>query len=115
MRTAMELLITFRLTLRYFGIPLDQPTTLLCDNDAACKNARHPESKLTKNHNQANFHKSREAVAALIIRVAYEDSPTNILDLFTKVKSAIERKRLLFKFTYKVTSNHKFKVSTSAK
>ena len=103
MKTTVKLLIAFRFKLRCFIITLDQPTSLLFDNDTVCKNIRSLESKLSRKHNQIAFHKSREAVAALITRVAHEDSPTNFSDLFTMIKTANERERLLLSLRIDLT------------
>ena len=72
----------------------------MCDNETVCNNTRSPDSRLNKKHNAIAFHKSREAVAANVIRVAHESSITNLSDILTKQKSTIERERILFKFTY---------------
>jgi hypothetical protein len=45
------------------------------------KNASTPESVLSKKHNTINYHAVHEAVD---IRVAKEDSTTNVADLLTK-------------------------------
>ena len=100
LKTAVEMIIVFRFKLRCFDVSIDWPTNVLCDNETVCNNTRSPDSRLNKKHNAIAFHKSREAVAASIIRIAHESSTTNISDFLTKQKSAKERDRLLFKFTY---------------
>ena len=66
------------------GIPLDGPTSVLCDNEAVVKNTSIPESMLKKKHNSIAYHRCREAVAAGTVRVAKEASETNLADAFTK-------------------------------
>ena len=100
LKTAVEMIIAFRFKLRCFGVPIDGPTNVMCDNETVCNNTRSPDSRLNKKHNAIAFHKSREAVAANVIRVAHESSITNLSDILTKQKSTIERERILFKFTY---------------
>jgi hypothetical protein len=67
-----------------FGIPIKGPAYVYCDNQGVAKNASIPESVLSKKHNAINYHAVREAVAANILRVAKEDSTTNVADLLTK-------------------------------
>ena len=72
----------------------------MCDNETVCNNTMTPDSRLNKKHNAIAFHKSRETVAADVIRVDHESSITNLSDILTKQKSTIERERIMFKFTY---------------
>ena len=44
-----------------------------------------PESPLKKKHNAIAYHKARESIAAGILRIAKEDSKTNIADILTKL------------------------------
>ena len=69
MKTAVELLIAFRFKLRCFIITLNQPTRLIYDNDTVCKTYEVLSQSCLETHNQIAFHKSREAIAALITRV----------------------------------------------
>ncbi len=59
--------------LRMFGIPIEGPTNVFCDNEAVTKSAIHSESMLKKKHNSIAYHRTREAVAAETIRVTKED------------------------------------------
>lgn len=68
-----------------FGVPLEGPTSVFCDNNGVVKNASIPESALAKKHNVINYHAMREAAAAGILRVGKEDGQTNLADLLTKV------------------------------
>jgi hypothetical protein len=77
-----------------FGVPIDGPVNVLCDNNGVVKNTTIPESKLAKKHNAINYHAVREAVAAKIICVGKEDGRTNLADLFTKVLTADRRQAL---------------------
>ena len=71
LKTAVEMIIAFRFKLRCFGVPIDGPTNVMCDNETVCNNTRIPDSRLNKKHNTIAFHKLREAVAANVIRVAH--------------------------------------------
>ena len=89
-----------RSQLRMFGVPVDGPTDMFCDNEAAYKNSPTPESVLRKKHHSVAYHKCREAVASGIYCIAKEDSDTNLADIFTKVLPGPILERLLDMFTY---------------
>jgi hypothetical protein len=84
MRTALEIVEALRYKIRMMGIPLDGPANVYCDNEAVVKNTTAPESTLKKKHNAINYHRVREAVAAGTIRIAKEDTKTNLADPLTK-------------------------------
>ena len=84
MQIAKDMAIALRYKLRMFGIPIDGPADVFCDNQVVVKNTSLPESVLSKKHNAINYHVVREAVAAGIMRVAKEDGETNLADLLTK-------------------------------
>ena len=95
LRVARDLIVAMRIKLRSFGIPIDGPCDVFCDNEAVFKNVSRPESTLTKKHNAINYHICREAVAALIMRVAKEDTLTNIADAFTKLLTYSRKRELV--------------------
>ena len=100
MRIAVELVEALRYKLRMFGVPIEGPTNVFCDNEAVTKNAMYPESTLKKKHNAIAYHRTREAVAARTIRVAKEDGKTNLADLLTKPLPQVTREYLCDKFMY---------------
>ena len=100
MRTAVEHIEGLRYKLRMFGIPIEGPTNVFCDNEAVFKNASIPDSTLKKKHTSICYHRAREAVAARTMRVAKEGTATNLSDLFTKPLSDERRDFLLKRFTY---------------
>ena len=100
MKNAVELVTALRYKLRMFGVPVDGPTDMFCDNEAVYKNSSTPESVLRKKHHSVAYHKCREAVASGICRIAKEDTETNLADIFTKVLPGPRRERLLDMFTY---------------
>ena len=73
---------------------------VFCDMESVTKNTRNLESTLSKKHNAIAYHLCQEAVAAGIIRVAKEDTATNLADLLTKAMSKERREDLMFKFMY---------------
>ena len=95
LRTARDLIISVRFKLRMFGVPLDGPAQVFCDNQGVVMNTSIPESVLTKKHNAINYHAVREAAAAGVLEVNKEDTKTNLADLLTKVLHADRRRELL--------------------
>ena len=83
-----------------FGVPMDGPTDLFCDNEAVYKNSSTPESQIKKKYHSISYHMSREAVASGACHIEKEDTETNLSDLFTKVLTRVRREFLLNKFTY---------------
>ena len=100
LKQAVEMIKALRYKLRMFGIPIEGPASVYCDNEAVYKNVAAPTSVLSKKMHSISFHYCREAVAAGIIRIAKEDSKTNLSDLFTKVLTRARRDELLDKFMY---------------
>ena len=85
LRIAVEQVEALRYKLRMFGIPIEGPADIFCDNQSVVKAASTPESTLSKKHNAICYHKVREeSAAAGTIRVAKEDGRSNLADLFTK-------------------------------
>ncbi len=84
---AVELIESLCYKLRMFGIPIDGPTNVYCDNDAMVTKSTKPESQLKKKHNAIAYHRVHEAVAASTIHIAKEPSETNIADMLTKCLS----------------------------
>jgi hypothetical protein len=100
MRQAIELVRSLRYKLRMFGIPFEGPTDIFCDNESVFKNVSRPESVLSKKQHSISYHAAREAVASDVVRVAKEDTLTNLSDLFTKMMNKPKREHLLGKFMY---------------
>ena len=95
LRVAKEMVVlALRYKLRMFGVPIDGPANVFCDNNGVVKNTTIPASMLAKKHNAINYHAIHEAVAAKILRVGKEDGMMNLADLFTKVMTADRRRAL---------------------
>jgi hypothetical protein len=106
LRTAVELIISLRYKLRMFGVHVDGPANVFCDNQGVVYNSTSPESVLTKKHNSICYHRVREAAAADIIRVAKEDSITNLADALTKPLPKESRKYLFGRIMYGLYFDH---------
>ena len=68
-----------------FGVPIEGPANVFCDNCGIVTNVNIPESTLRKKHNAITYHAVQEAVAAGILRVRKEDGEMNLADLLTKI------------------------------
>jgi hypothetical protein len=88
LRICRDLIVGLRYKLRMFGVAIDGPANVLCDNHGVVKNVSILESTLLKWHNAINYHIIWESVAAKIIRVGKEDSETNNADMLTKSVTA---------------------------
>jgi hypothetical protein len=106
LRTAVELIIGLRYKLRMFGVPLKGPSNVFCDNQGVVHNSTMPESTLAKKHNAICYHKVREAAAAGIIRVAKEDTASNLADALTKPLHREARKELFGRIMYGLYFDH---------
>lgn len=98
MKNAIELIESLRYKLRMFGVPIEGPTNIFCDYEAMYKNTT--LRVLKKKHFSIAYHRCREAVAAETVRVAKEETKTNLSDLLTKLLPQPRRDKLLDKFTY---------------
>ena len=83
-RTCTEQIIDLRNTLRYLGVPLLGSTMMFGDNESVVNSSSIPHSKLHKRHNALAYHKTRQAVAAGIIRFVYIPSGANPADILSK-------------------------------
>ena len=88
------MLIALRYKLRMFGVPIDGPCNVFCDNQSVTNSSMRAESTLKKKHLSIAYHQAREAVACGVMLVFYEHSKSNHADLFTKVLNHIDRKRI---------------------
>jgi hypothetical protein len=99
-KQAVELIKALRYKLRMFGVPIEGPANMYCDNEAVYKNVAIPTLILNKKMHGISYHYCREAVASGTCRIAKEDTITNLADLFTKVLPAAKREFLLDRFMY---------------
>lgn len=97
-RACKGVIVALRHKLRLFGVPIDGPANVFCDNRGVVKNLSIPESTLMKKHNAVSYRAAREAVAAAgVMRVGKEGGDTSLADLLTKVVMG-ERRWILCQF-----------------
>ena len=99
MKTAIEMIEALRYKLRMFGVPINVPANIFCDNQAVYSNTVEPESTLKKRHHSIAYHRCREAVAAGTVRIAKQGTEKNLADIFTKILPPDRRRFLLERFT----------------
>ena len=100
MKNAVELIEALRYKLRMFGVPIEGPTNIYCDNEAVCRNCPTPESTLKKKHHTIAYHRNCEAVATGTCRITKEATENNLSNLFKKILSKVRREALLDRFAY---------------
>ena len=84
-----------RYKLRMFGIPIDGPASVFCDNKSVVTNSTIPTSMLSKKYNSIAYHRVRESVAAGINRIGKVHTKENLADLLTKPLPAVDLKYLI--------------------
>ena len=85
MKTAVEIIEALRYKLRMFGIPVEEPDNVYCDNEAVTKNTTIQESTLKNKHHSMAYHRCQESVAAGTVHVSKQGTEKNLANLFTKI------------------------------
>ena len=99
-RVAIDKGLAMRAILRALGMKVTKPMVIFCDSQSVCCNMQLPSSTLKKKHQLVNFHRSREAVAMGIAKVAHVRSEFNLADIGTKPKGPQDYYRLLKEVLY---------------
>jgi hypothetical protein len=100
MRIAVDMIEALRYKLRMFGVPIDGPANVFCDNKSVVTNSTIPTSVLKRKHNSIAYHRVREAVAAETLRIAKVDTKENLADLLTKPLGGSHLKTLIQKILW---------------
>ena len=95
MRVAADPCVALHHKLWMMRIEVDGPTNVFTDNESVFKSAAEPESTPAKKHNAIACHHTREAVAAKIVRIAWEDGRFNIADVLTKLLAGPKLQQLV--------------------
>ena len=99
-KACVEYITAFHFKLRMFGVPLDGPTKVLCDNESVVKNSSLLASTLNKKHSSIAYHYVRWNVAARVIVMAWIDTNYNFPDAMTKRLVVEKRMQLFGAWTY---------------
>jgi hypothetical protein len=78
-----------------FGILIDGPSNIFCDNKSVVTNSTAPTSLLSKKYNSIAYHRVCESIAANVIRIAKVHTKENLADLLTKVLPTADFKHLV--------------------
>ncbi|KAL7517555.1 hypothetical protein ACHAWF_000129 [Thalassiosira exigua] len=100
MRITRDMIVELRLKLKSIRIPMVGPANVSRNNQGVVKNTSIPESTLSKKHNSVNYLIVREAAAASILRVAKEDTVSNLADSLTKLQPLNRKRELLGHLLY---------------
>ena len=100
LRSCLEAITSLQYKLKMFGVPIDGPADVLCDNMSVVNNTTLVNSKLHKKHNSLAYHAVRWAVAARILRIGKIHTKENISDALTKLLTADDRDYLFGNWTY---------------
>ena len=83
-RTATELIMDLRNTLRYLGVPIMTKAYMFGDNKSVITSATIPQSVINKSHNMLSYHRVKEAIAAKILDFYWCSSEQNKSDILSK-------------------------------
>ena len=79
---------SLRYRLQYFGVPLEGPANIFCDNKSMVTNVSVPTSMLNNQHNTICYHHMRELQTAGNIRVGWIPGDINLGYLLMKTTMA---------------------------
>ena len=77
---------SLRYKLRKFGVNLEGPEEVYCDNKSVVTNYSVPASVLNKRHNSICYHRVIEPQAARTLRVGWIPGEYNLTYMLTKTK-----------------------------
>ena len=100
MKSCVSAIESLRFKLRMFGITVEGPAHVYCDNESVVDNSSKVESTLDKKHHSVAYHYVRNAVAASIITVACINRNDNLADAFTKRLPEVTRNHLFRNWMY---------------
>ena len=83
-RTAVQQIKALRITLRYLGVRIEEPSFLFGDNESVVKSSTVPHSLLSKRHHALSYHTVREAIAAGIVEFHHIPGTENPADILSK-------------------------------
>ena len=91
LRIATEMIEELRYKLRIFGVSIDRPADVFCDNQSVVNNVSIPFSVLNKKKKSIFYHRFREAHTAGTILVGWKSCEYNKSDIGTKTTIPTER------------------------
>jgi len=92
LKTVVELLEGMIYKLQMMGVPIEGYCHTCVDNMSVVHNTSVPESVLKKKSNSIAYHYLQFKCAQDILRIAYENTKTNLADILTKVQVGVTKK-----------------------
>ena len=92
LKTGVELLEGLIYKLQMMGVPIEGYRHICVDNMSVVNNTSVPESVLKKESNSIAYHYVRSKCAQDILRIAYENTKTNLADILTKAQVGVTKK-----------------------
>jgi hypothetical protein len=83
-RTTINQIVDLRMTLRYFGVPIQEKSYVFGDNKTIIDASLTPHAKLHKRHNALSFHCVQEAVASKYVTIFHLLGGYNPADILSK-------------------------------
>ena len=106
LRIAVDKALAMRAQLRALGMGVTKPAVIFCDSQSVCWSTQLPSSTLKKKHQLVAFHRTREAVALGIVKVAHICTDNNLADINTKPKGPKTYYHLLKGLVYGHTNSN---------
>jgi hypothetical protein len=83
-RTTIDQIVDLRMTLCYFGVPIQEKSYVFEDNKTIIDASSTPHTKLHKRHNALSFHHVQEAVASKYVTIFHLLGRYNPADILSK-------------------------------
>ena len=100
-RLCVEQVMDIRYKLRMLGVPINDASVVLGDNQPTITSSTIPSSNLKKKHNAVAYHRIREAVAAGIVNLFHVRSEDNVADTMTKPLTAKKIRGLFLPYLFR--------------
>ena len=83
-RTGVDKTIDLQFTLQAMGVPVEEPSWMLGDNQSVLTSSNIPHSTMSKRWVALSYHRVRCAIAHGILRFCHVDTKNNVSDICTK-------------------------------
>ena len=97
---SFETVEDFRFKLRMFGVLLDGPNDVFCDNQAVVKIYQRANIRFSNKHNSICYHRVHETVSDGYVILASDTTKTFFSDLFTNILPGLKRYQLVTDILY---------------
>ena len=91
MKACVEHITALRFILQIFGVPVEESTKVICNNESVLKNSSILASTLNKKHILFAYHSVNFNVSAGVMKVAWIYTNSNLADAMTKRLTHIKK------------------------